>query len=414
MSTEPFNDFERELALDDLLRGIDGRRLLSALQGLLNAPLAIFDTKGVRLLGETEVTREAPCLPIIVELEAIGSLNADVAPQHLQAAAELLTLLLRTNARYLMASDLHLQTQRADYEELQRRHLALAKSEQRYKALSETLEQRVEQQVKTIESAQLKLYESEKLASVGRLAAGIAHEINNPIGFIRSNLTTAVGYLESLKKIGVLFEASANTAALRAAWQAEDMAFVQQDMQDILNESIQGTERIAAIVKDLKGFSRINDSARESADLNQIIRQICNIAIAELRDKVKLSLDLAVLPPFYCQPGELGQAFLNLLINSVDSINTTGMIQFRTYSKDQRIHIEVRDNGCGIAETDLPHVFDPFFSTKEVGKGMGLGLTVCRNIIQAHGGNLAIKSKPNVGTLVSIVLPLKPVRQASS
>ena len=404
------NDFERELTLQDLLRGIDSQRLLTALQALVNASVSIIDQHGVCLVGEPVATPVTPSVPLFGELEEIGKIAADVQPQQLQAAADVVTLLLRANARFLMASDLHIQTQQADFQELQHRHAALEKSEQRYKALTETLEQRVKQQVKTIESAQIKLYESEKMASVGRLAAGVAHEINNPIGFIRSNLSTALSYLESLNKIGTLVESGASAGALQTAWHAEDMSFMQQDMKDILDESIDGADRIAAIVKDLKGFSRINEAAEENADINQIIRQMCNVAAAELQNKAEVVLDLGEIPLLHCQPGELGQVLLSLLINAVDAMTCVGKIQFRTLIREGCICIEVKDNGCGMPESTLSHIFDPFFTTKEVGKGMGLGLTVCLNIIKAHGGTLEIKSKPNVGTLVSISLPLKSIR----
>lgn len=401
------NDFERELTLTDLLRGIDTQRLLNALQALVDAPVTIFDSRGICLAGEPLAPPNTPSLPLLGELEEIGKIAADVSPRQLQAAANMVMLLLRTNARYLMASDLHIQTQQTDFEELQRRHAALERSEQRYKELAETLEQRVEQQVKTIENAQIKLYESEKLASVGRLAAGVAHEINNPIGFIRSNLSTALSYQESFNKIDALFASQAGIETLQAAWRKEDMHFLQQDLKDILDESIDGADRIAAIVKDLKGFSRINEAAEETADINQLIRQVCSIAAAELRDKAEVVLELGDIPPLHCNPGELSQVFFSLLANAIDATTAPGKIYFRTQLRVKHIDIDVRDHGCGIPETVLRHIFDPFFTTKEVGKGMGLGLTVCLNIIQAHGGTLDIKSKPNQGTLVSISLPLK-------
>ncbi|MCK9607909.1 MAG: HAMP domain-containing histidine kinase [Methylomonas sp.] len=407
MSKESDHDFERDLSLNELLHGIDKQRLETALHTLLNAPLAIFNQQGECLLGAPEQAKDAISQPLYGELEPIGRLTAAIPQDRLKAATALITLLLRANARYLMASDLHLQTQQADFEELQRRHTALEQSEQRYKALAENLELRVQQQVKTIESAQLKLYETEKLASVGRLASGIAHEINNPIGFIRSNLTTACSYLDALKKIGAMLPSCQDMSALKSAWQQADMDFIQQDMQDILAESIDGTERIAAIVKDLKGFSRIDETAREEADLNMLIRQVCHVATAEWRDKAELHLDLGVLPLLHCHPGELGQVFLSVLMNAVDATTVLGNIHLRTAFQDNQITIEVRDNGRGITETDMPHIFDPFFTTKEVGKGMGLGLSVSRNIVQAHGGNLTIKSRPT-GTRVTISLPVKP------
>ncbi|AEF99577.1 sensor histidine kinase [Methylomonas methanica] len=409
MSNQTSHDFERDLSLKDLLHGIDKQRLQTALDTLLGVPSALFNPKGECLLGLPEQAKDAVSQTLYGELEPIGRITAPAPQERLKAAADLITLLLRSNARYLMASELHLQTQQADFEELQRRHKALELSEQRYKALAETLEIRVKQQVKTIEHTQLKLYETEKLASVGRLAAGIAHEINNPIGFIRSNLTTASSYLASLKKIGDQLPSCRDIDALKAVWQQEDMDFIQQDMRDILDESVGGTARIAAIVKDLKSFSRVDDAERENADINLIIRQVCNVAAAELRGKAELHLDLGEIPMLHCHPGDLGQVFLSILMNAVDAITASpGIIQFHTAYQDNQITIELRDAGRGITEADMPHIFDPFFTTKEVGKGMGLGLSVSRNIIQAHHGSLTIVSRPNTGTRVTIALPVKP------
>jgi two-component system NtrC family sensor kinase len=408
MPSDDGYDFERDLGLQELLPGIDRQRLQNALEAIVEGPLAIFDSRGVRLLGNADAGADNISLPITWELEAIGHITAAVPEPRLRAATDLLNLLLHTNARYLMASDLHLQTQRADFEELERRHKALEISEQRYKALAKTLEQRVERQVHTIEQTRLKLYENEKLASVGRLAAGVAHEINNPIGFIRSNLTTASAYLDSLDKIAGLLQAGSDMEALTAAWQQEDMAYLQQDMRDIINESISGAERIAAIVKDLKSFSRIDETGHEPADINQIIRQVCNVAAAELRDKAELLLELHPLPMLTCHPGDLGQVFLSLLMNAVDAVSVAGKIRFRSVLEDTQIRIEVRDNGCGIPESVIPHIFDPFFTTKEVGKGVGLGLSVARNIVKTHGGTLEVKSRAGTGTQIDIVLPLKP------
>lgn len=398
-------DFERELTLTDLLRGIDKQRIQNALQGLLDGSVALVDIDGDCLFG-TLPDKELPRMPVVGELEAIGYLVADIPQAQLKAAADFLTLLLRCNARYLLASDIHIQTQRADFEELQKRHAALQQSEQRYKTLSEHLEERVQQQVKSLEQARIKLFANEKLASVGRLASGVAHEINNPIGFLRSNLSTASDYLQSFEKIADLLKADVDMQTLKTVWQQEDMNYIVDDLKDILHESIGGAERIAAIVKDLRGFSRIDEVEHVQADINQIIKQMCNVAAAEVRDKADVQLELAEIPLFHCHPAELGQVLLSLLMNAVDAVKPIGKIHIRSYLKEQHIHIEIRDNGCGIAATDLPHIFDPFFTRKDVGKGMGLGLTVCRNIIQAHQGEISVKSKPNVGTLISISLPI--------
>ncbi|MDD2759880.1 MAG: ATP-binding protein [Methylomonas sp.] len=401
------DDFDRELTLQELLRGIDVNKLSSALQALLHAPVAVIDNKETHLFGSENCSTSAPRVALIAELEAIGYLTADADSASLQAARDILMLLLRSNARYLIASDLHLKTQLDDFEELQRRHAALEVSEQRYKALAQTLEQRVGEQVKTIEKARIKVFASEKLASVGRLAAGIAHEINNPIGFIHSNLNAISSYLESLDKIGTLVESGAGSADIRATWQREDMTFLQQDLKDILAECIAGTTRIAAIIRDLKGYSRVDQADYQSANVNDILRQVSNIAKAEVGNKARILLDLGEIPNLNCQAGLLGQVFLGLLLNAADAIAENGKILLRTRLDDKRICIDVRDNGHGIPEEALQHIFDPFFTTKEVGTGMGLGLTVCLDIVKSHGGQLEIKSKPGKGTLVSIALPLQ-------
>ncbi len=404
--SQALDGFERELTLKELLRGIDVGRLSAALQTLIHAQVSIVDDQETLLFGEMP-TPDAPRRALVGELEAVGYISANTDQTLLEAAANVAMTVLRANARYLMASDLHIQTQRADFEELERRHAALEISEQRYKALAESLELRVKEQVKTIEKAQIKVYENEKLASVGRLAAGVAHEINNPIGFIQSNLNTVASYQESLEKIGSLIESGANTDAIQAAWKREDMNFVQQDMKDILNECISGTSRISAIVKDLKGFSRVDQASYEAANINDILRQVCHVAAAEVRNKAEIIMDLGELPMLKCHPGQLGQVFLGLLINAADAFSQPGKILIRSRLNEKQIAIDVRDNGCGMPESVLKHIFDPFFTTKEVGKGMGLGLTVCLDIVKSHGGTLEIKSRPGKGTLVSIVLPLK-------
>ena len=400
-------DFDRELSLKELLAGINQQRLLQILEAVLEAPAYIRDTRGECLVGDP-IAEKAAEIPVHGELEAIGYLCANASAEKLKTAGAIIQQLLYANSRYLMASDIHLQTQREDYEELQRKHAALEQSEMRYKCLAESLEERVKQQVKTIQATQLKLYESEKLASVGRLAAGMAHEINNPLGFIRSNLSCARSYLEPLAGIDQLMKSSEVTAdRLQKAWLEQDMSHMQEDLQDIFQESIEGVERIAAIIKDLKGFSRINDSATARADINEIIRQTCSIAVPQLSKDIRVIQKLASdIPDIDCDAASLGQVFHHLLLNAADAISGGGTILFKTSSLAGKLMIEVRDTGSGIAESVLPNVFDAFYTTKEVGKGKGLGLTVCHHVINVHQGEIRIKSKPGQGTLVLVILPI--------
>lgn len=403
-----FGDFDRELSLEELLSGVNRKRLLEILEGVLEVPVYILDSQGHCLLGEPDAEIVAGT-PIYGELEPIGRIYANAPADKLKTAGALIQLVLYTNARYLMASDIHLQTQRADYEELQRKHAALEQSELRYKNLAESLEERVKQQVKTIQATQLKLYESEKLASVGRLAAGMAHEINNPLGFIRSNLSCAKSYLESLANIDRLMKSLEVTAdTLQKAWTEEEMGNIQEDLQDIFQESIEGVERIAAIIKDLKGFSCINelpDTGR--TDINEIIRQTCSIAVPQLPKDIKVIQQLdSNIPDLDCDAASLGQVFHHLLLNAADAISGSGKILFKTSVRANKLLIEVRDTGSGIADSVLPNIFDAFYTTKEIGKGKGLGLTVCHHVVNVHGGEIKIKTKPGQGTLVLVILPI--------
>lgn len=412
MPIEHTSSFDHEFTLEQLLRGVNTKKLLLTLSSMLNSTVHILNVNNERLfssdLSPYDETRPINKTPITGELEPIGFLEAQSSTELLQSSTQLIQLILYSNSRYLMASDIHLITQKDDYEELQRRHTALELSEKNYKTLAESLDLRVKQQVKTIEAAQIKLYESEKLASVGRLAAGVAHEINNPIGFIRSNLTSAQPYVKSLSKLDDAFKAGASISYLQQVWKEESLEFMQEDLSDILTESIEGVDRVASIVKDLKSFSRVSDADEENADINEIIRQTCRVTQSQFHDQLEVILELGELPLVFCHPAELGQAFLNLLLNAIDATHDKGKVRVRTLVREAQACIEIRDTGCGISESSLTKIFDPFFTTKDVGQGIGLGLTVCLNIIKSHKGSLTVISKPEKGTLMTVLLPIQP------
>ncbi len=407
-------DFERDLNLDELLKGIDKSRLVSALNVLLDTMVDIMDDTGASLIGDND-SKTVDKVPLHGELEPVGFLQTRTAvpPERLRAAADMMQLILRCNARYLLSSDIHLQTQRDDFEELQRRNVALQASEARYKNLSESLEIRVKEQVKTIEKAHLKLYRNEKQASVGRLAAGVAHEVNNPLGFIRSNVATAVSYLESFYEFNTLIDNGASSEELRKVWEGRELPLLLDDFKDLMNESLEGLDRIAKIVIALKGFSRIDQTETERADIDTIVRQICQVAESQWQQKAKLVLDLSSETPIQCQSAQLGQVVYGLLGNAVDAIEKTGIIRIRTSVRNGVVVLEVQDNGRGISETVLPHVFEPFFTTKEVGQGTGLGLTVCHDIVKEHGGTIDIVSQIGKGTRVTVNLPVQNAIQHS-
>lgn len=396
------NRFDHEWRLPELLGPDAAGRLAAALGGLLGAPAALTDGAGVPVAGLPDPTGRRQAL--VLELEPIGYLVAVAPGPALEAAAGLVEDLLRAEVRYRMASSLHLESVAADYEQLKQQHAHVLESEARYKALSAELEQRVAAQVARLEEQQRLLYQAEKLASVGQLAAGIAHEINNPIGFIRSNLNSFRGYL------GKFAELKAGLASGAAAWSALDLDFVLSDGAELLDECIGGLDRVARIVRDLKGFSNIDRPEEEMADMNDNLRDVAGIATPRLPPEVGLRLDLEpALPRLLCLPGHLNQVFLNLIDNGVQAVvdkGGAGQVVVASRAEPGAVVISVSDDGVGMDRDQLGRAFDPFYTTRPVGSGTGLGLSVARDIINAHGGSIQLDSEPGRGTTATVRLPL--------
>ncbi|MDH5735453.1 MAG: ATP-binding protein, partial [Gammaproteobacteria bacterium] len=309
--------------------------------------------------------------------------------------------------RYLMASDLHLQTVQSDYHDLKKKHQALQESEDRYKDLAENLECRVAEQVKTIDRAQRQLYQAEKLASVGQLAAGVAHEINNPVGFIQSNLAVSKKYVEDFFLFSEILGKEDDVQVLRNAWKQLDLDFTVEDFKNLIDESLDGAKRVTKIVSQLKEFSNVDHSKVEIIDVNDRIVTACNIAELEINKKAELIQSLSTLPGLKCQSGQLSQVFLNILLNAKQAVGVDGRIVVTSLYRDGNIIVEISDNGPGISADSLSRIFDPFYTTKDVGEGTGLGLTVSRDIIVNHDGDIVVESKKGEGTTVRISLPVK-------
>lgn len=399
--------FDRELNLSELLAGAKLARLESYLAVLLAVPFRLVTAGGVRLLGRDEPFEGGQRLAIRHDLEPLGYLESnEVDEAKLQAAAGLVELMLQVSARYHMAAELHIESVQASYVALQQEHAALQASEARYKALSESLEQRVQEQVAMIETAQRQLYHAEKMASVGQLAAGVAHEINNPIGFIRSNLSTAIDYLGKLRNLVPLVKAG-DMAQLAVKWRAADMDFILEDFAALTKESVDGADRVARIVAELKGFSNVDQAEEEVADLNQNIRTTAAMLQSQFTThEANLMLDLGETPRILCLPAHLNQLLVNLISNALQAVPRGGTVTVKTDQVGEELRVQVIDNGCGISPDILPKIFDPFFTTRDVGQGTGLGLAVARDVVNTHGGRIEVESTLGEGTTVSVYLPL--------
>lgn len=400
--------FDRDITLTELLRGISSAKLCAALDNSLGAGWTLQDSAGSLLLGAPAplaAEKDMHSAALRVELESIGTLSAAVTPERIAAAAAWLELVLAANYRYSMASDLHLETVAINYHQLQQEHQALQESEQRYRELAAQLEQRVAEQVVTIERSQRQLYQAEKMASVGSLAAGVAHEINNPIGFIRSNLCTAMNNVEMMRAALNAFHGGATQMA-QEIWKANDLSFVLEDFPVLLAESVDGADRVARIVANLKEFANIDHSAASLVDLNDAVRNVMELVRDQSCEQVELLVDFQNLPLFSCDRGRFNQVLLSLVQNALQALHGKGALRVSTLVDGNQIKIAVKDTGCGIEAKALARIFDPFYTSQDVGSGTGLGLTVSQEIVASYGGRIEVESQVGVGSTFTVCLPL--------
>ncbi len=284
-------------------------------------------------------------------------------------------------------------------------------------AMQQLEAEKKEQQVliEKIQQTQSRLLQSEKMASLGQLAAGVAHEINNPVGFISSNISTLNEYVTNMVKLLNLYEQSEEKIsdpevrqALQTMRNKIDFDFIRKDIRDLISESLDGTKRVKGIVKDLREFSHVDESEWQYVDIHNGLDSTLNLVNNEIRYKAEVVKEYGDLPKIECLASELNQVFLNLLVNAAQAIEDRGIITVRTALEDeQHIKVEIEDTGTGISKDDITRIFDPFYTSKPIGSGTGLGLSLSYSIIQRHNGHIEVESKEGLGTKFIIVLPVK-------
>lgn len=264
-------------------------------------------------------------------------------------------------------------------------------------------------------TAQEHLVQSEKLASIGQLAAGVAHEINNPIGYIFSNFGMLEGYINSLfEMLGIYekFEHSHSDPSIKQELHAKrtalELDFLKEDIPELMKESKEGIVRVKKIVQDLKDFSHVDATPEwQFADLNRGIDSTLNVVNNEVKYKADIIKEYANLPQVQCMPSQINQVVMNLVVNAAHAIGPErGKIHIRTGVEGEFAWIEIADNGSGIPKDVLPRIFDPFYTTKPVGKGTGLGLSLSYGIVQKHHGRIEVKTAIGLGTTFRVTLPL--------
>ncbi len=272
---------------------------------------------------------------------------------------------------------------------------------------------KLEKAYEELKTTQAQILQREKMASIGRLAAGVAHEINNPMGFISSNLGTLGKYVNKLS--GFINTQTAVMESLKSTEIPEELRekrkklkldFILEDVQELIKESLEGAERVTKIVQNLKTFSRVDQAEYKYADINECIESTLNIAWNELKYKATVKKEYQKLPLTKCYPQQLNQVFMNLLVNAAHSIEKQGEIKIKTWDGDGSIMISISDTGCGIPKDRLNRIFEPFFTTKEVGKGTGLGLSITYDIIKKHNGEITVESEAGKGTTFTVRIPV--------
>ncbi|MGR3319848.1 MAG: sensor histidine kinase [Candidatus Anammoxibacter sp.] len=375
--------------------------------------------------------------PLYHEGEPVGyvfvsmsdSIDKEVVSGFVELASTSINLVMRNNAKRKLTTEMHDTVMHKNYEELLATNKKLSISEKKYRELAHSLEQRVEEKTAKLKKATTRLITQEKMAAIGQLAAGIAHEINNPIGFIYSNLNTLLKYVNSLNEMLQFYRKAFKDNTVEASqpsspqlvinetyskseelYKKLKIDYIKKDISDLIRENINGSERIKQIVANMKDFSHIDETANIEMDINAEIDKTINVLSNDIKGRsAKIIKNYGNIPRFPGNPALICHIFLNILLNAVQSQDNDLVITINTEQKNGNIIISIADNGEGIDPEIQKRVFEPFFTTKDVGQGTGMGLAVAYDIVSAHNGTIKVASKAGEGANIIISLPIKKI-----
>jgi signal transduction histidine kinase len=276
-----------------------------------------------------------------------------------------------------------------------------------------------------LKSSQTQLVQAEKMASLGQMVAGVAHEINTPLGYVQNNVDLACQIVNQMRNLVQAFEGMTDLLASGEAGEEEvktyldtiavlrgqfNGSYAPEDIENLFGDTLYGLRQISEIVLNLKNFSRLDQAPVDNVNLNECLESVLLIARNVLKHKAEVVRDYGELPPVSCSPSQINQVFLNLLTNAAHAIQGQGRILLKTRSDERHVHVVVGDNGRGIAKENLKKIFDPFFTTKPAGEGTGLGLSIAYQIVNAHQGHIRVNSQLGVGTRFCVSLPRERAR----
>jgi two-component system, NtrC family, sensor kinase len=367
--------------------------------------------------------------PLNYELETKGYLaipasrdEADGLPVFGQLCINTLQKIMHLKHQTMMTSGLHGMVVEESYARLEEKAAQLARSEEKYRSLAANLQIEVQHKTAEIKTAHVYLMQQEKLAAIGQLAAGMAHEINTPLGFMISNLNSLKGYVQDVtdllggyRKLTELSKAAItdrpnvhfeSQAKIVTALEADlDTDFLLADMVALTDETAEGASRIQKIVGDLKRVARPGEKEQELINVAESIDAVLTILANRIGEGLTIGKNYAAVPLVPGVAQEINQVWLNLLLNAVDAMGQNGTLTITVQSVDSFVEVTVNDTGCGIPEEHLSKIFDPFFTTKPVGSGTGMGLNLSFQVVNKHGGQISAVSSPEQGTTFAVRLP---------
>lgn len=408
-----------EKRLQDLLRGPE---VLPLLKSAVNAGLAqawLRDEQGALLWAFPSgdaAAGEVERRPLYLEGEEVGSLGfaAGSAPPAVarvtaQVVSDAVDGMLNANLKRMLTTEIHTRVVNQSYEELLETNRRLSASERQYRDLAESLELRVRERTAELQQVYARMLQQETLASVGQLAAGMAHEINNPLGFLQSNLNTLRRYVDKFREMLEFFRTAGGEemqGAARVRWRELKLDLILADVEDLFGQSLGGVQRVQKIVADLRGFSHVDDCDQGKLDLNVELERTLSVLAGAIPPDARITTDFSPLPPVAGNGAQLCQGFLAIIRNAVQARPLGLTLYICTARLGDRVRIEFRDNGPGIPEAIQSRIFEPFFTTRDVGAGLGLGLSVAHAAVTAAGGSIEVVSRPGKGTAMVIQLPV--------